>query len=472
MEKSLEVVRKPIIIVQGGQYGSEAKGLITAKLGHSRNVDVAIRTGTVNAGHTVYYEGKAYAMQQLPVGWTNPDTKLVLGPGAYIHPEILKREIEWIREATNTTFNPAAKQMIYVDRKCGLHLPEHTSRSSKSGRHHSMGATGKGSSEAVIDKIYGRGESGHSRLFADWLEKEGKDDEFWQGFKVCDTVGWVNHWHDKGEQILIEGTQGTLLDLHLGPYPYTTHKQTQAASWMAEAGLSCALPCEIVLVMRTYPIRVAGNSGPLPQECSWGQLAGWINDKRARFHLPPIVDPVAVATFMSGVNFRTGTMGDPAHWSDADRLTHAGLCSEVHREVLISLTNAQIVELKKLFEMTTVTKKLRRIAQWNWEDATRSVMLNRPSWIALTFMNYEFPEAWGITRPDWGKLSPATRDAIYGYIKVREDRLGVKVGCVGFGPQENQQIVLYPGEAEFGFKPDHLEAYMAGTGGQGAARAN
>lgn len=440
---------KPIIIVQGGQYGSEAKGLITAKLVKDRRVDVAIRTGTVNAGHTVYYQGRPYAMQQIPVAWVRPECRLVLGPGAYIHPEILAREIEWINQAMP---DRDVRDRLFIDRNCGLHTEVHTNRSAQSGRHHSMGATGKGSSEAVIDKINGRGDPRpESHLFVNHIAVRNME------LLTVDTVDLVNRWYDQGDQILIEGTQGTLLDLHLGPYPYTTHKQTQAANWMAEAGLSVTLPVELVSVMRTYPIRVAGNSGPLPQEVSWTQLAQWINFELNVHHHPHLIPDDILVKWQAAVIFRTGTLGDPAHWDDAIRLTHSHIASEVHREAWESLDAFEQAHLRRLFEMTTVTKKLRRIAQWNHADAMRSIMLNRPSSVALTFLNYVFPQAWGVTRVTFGDLPISVRRSIVEYVKAREDELGVRIGYIGFGPSEESTFQLWDGEAFPKAEADHAD---------------
>src|SRR3990167_6977192 len=88
--------RQPITIVQGGQWGSEAKGAITGYLCQTEAIDICIRTGAVNAGHTVIYDGSPVKMQQLPVGWVNPNTQLVIGAGAMVHPEILAHECELV----------------------------------------------------------------------------------------------------------------------------------------------------------------------------------------------------------------------------------------------------------------------------------------------------------------------------------------------------------------------------------------
>lgn len=340
---------KPIIIVQGGQYGSEAKGLITQKLTLLRQADVAIRTSTVNAGHTIWHKGRQYKMQQLPVSWVRPECKLIIGPGAFISPEILQREIDWVNEAM-----PEAdvRDRLFIDYRCGLHLPYHTHLAKEADRTSKMGATGKGCSEAVMAKIRDRGK-GLTTLFTDWLAHV----DYIKGLRIVDTVAIVNEEWDHGRQLIIEGTQGTFLDLHIGPWPYTTHKQTQAASWMAEAGLSCTLPTELWLVMRTYPIRVAGNSGPLPGEITWAELA-----------------------------YRTG----------------------------------QPEEM--LTERTTVTNKVRRVAEWDWDTAKYSAMLNRPHKLAITFLNYKFPVR---------RLQMAEMNHWLGRV---EDAMECPVGMLSWGP--------------------------------------
>lgn len=369
---------KPIIVVQGAQWGSEAKGMVAAALCERRNVDYAVRTGTVNAGHTVYKDGVKYVNQQLPTGWVNNGTNLVIGPGAYIHPDIFFAEVKMVRDAGFTG-------RIYVDNRAGLHLPVHTDRSRVSGRHHAIGATGKGCSEAIIDRIKLRGSGG--MLFKEWFGAEGRADAgvtFQGGWGFTDTVNLLHGVYDRGCQILIEGTQGTLLDLYLGPYPYTTHKQCIAAQWITEAGLSPSMEYEIVLVARTYPIRVAGNSGPMPGEIDWPTLALEIDHKLHLANKPYLVHENAIKYFMDEYD----NQGKYSYSS-----IHAEL-SERNADTWRKCPPDVQQELSKLFEFTTVTKKLRRVARLDIDLLKHAVQVNRPSWIALTFLNYEFPELW------------------------------------------------------------------------------
>ncbi len=373
--------RKPIVIIQGAQFGSEGKGMVAAALCERRNIDFAVRTGGINAGHTVWHKGAQYKMQQLPTGWVNPGTTLVIGPGAYVNPEQLYKEIGIIRAA-------GAKNWIFVDYRAGLHLPEHAERSADSGRHYTMGATGKGCSEAVLDRIRLRGKGG--MLFKGWLHKEYGPGpyEIGQGFQFADTVKLLHSAYDNEASILLEGTQGTWLDMYLGPYPYTTHKQTTAAQWVAEAGLSPAMEYEVVLCARTYPIRVAGNSGPMPDEIDWVTLGHEINNKLWMTGMVNRVKEMSLHALRDAYCELRGSYGSDLveksnRWTDAYK----------------SLSQITQDDLANLVEMTTVTKKVRRVARMDMEMLKESVRINRPSWIALTFLNYEFPELWDEVRP-------------------------------------------------------------------------
>ncbi len=413
----MNVQTKPIIVVQGAQWGSEAKGMVAAALCERRKVDYAVRTGTVNAGHTVYHKGKRYVMQQLPTGWVNENTRLVIGPGAYIHPEILLAEITML--AADGAF--AKGPRLYIDERAGLHLPEHTEAAQMTGAHYKIGATGKGCSHAIISRIRNRGYGG--QLFREWFAENsptGSEIEWMSGgFFFTDTAKLLNEAYDRGNQILLEGTQGTMLDLYLGPYPYTTHKQCTASQWVTEAGLSPALDYEVVLVARTYPIRVAGNSGPMNYEITWPELTGEINAKLIAKDKPALVNPAAVTRFLQEHRQLERAYGSI--------LVQA---SEQNRDALANCPDDVVTELRKLWEFTTVTKKLRRVARLDLNLLKYSVMLNRPQSLVLTFLNYEFPHVWGakgIGASEWQEEQK--------YIRSIEEAVGAPINAVTTGPE-------------------------------------
>lgn len=424
---------KPIIIVQGGQYGSEAKGLVAGFLCKERSIEYAVRTGATNAGHTVHYNGKPVKLQQLPVGFVNPRTSLVIGPGALIDTEILRREIEMLSSITGTDI----RRRVFIDSRAGIHLPEHTGRSAVANRHHAIGATGKGCSEALIDRIRLRGR-GHP-LFGSTVES--------QDYQLTDTEELLNTSFNGGASILLEGTQGQGLDLCLGPYPYTTHKQTGPAQWMLEAGLSPALPTEIVAVMRVAPIRVAGNSGPMQGEVGWPLLVRSMNEHRAYHGLPALVPESSLQAFEGAVRTVARAMAedglhpsgsdglDQHEWPQWKREQYQVSLSELHARAIKSLPADVVADLMEVFEMTTVTAKLRRIAEWSSDQAAVSARQIRPHWVALTFMNYLHPEKWYTEDATEAWDSP--------FIKIAEGQMGVPVRMVSYGPADVNTFIRH-----------------------------
>jgi adenylosuccinate synthase len=192
-------------------------------------------------------------------------------------------------------------------------------------------------------------------------------------------------YYSQGAGIMIEGTQGSLLDIHTGPYPYTSNRQTISAAWVAEAGLSPALDYEVVLVARTFPIRVAGNSGPMTNETTWPRLAKRINDRLAGQGLDPLVAPESLARYelkLSEVKASLDSNPEKSRlWSNTLALDK---CDVEDRE-----------ELMRLFECTTVTHRVRRIAELSVPELALTVRKEQPAYLVMTFLNYVFPELWG-----------------------------------------------------------------------------
>lgn len=433
-----------IIVVQGGQWGSEAKGIATAHLVTSLRADYCVRTGAVNAGHTVNFRGKEVKMQQLPVGFIDPSCALVIGPGALIHIPTLLREIEMINDLMP---EQDVRHRLYIDYRAGIHEDLHSSKATSANRHHLIGATGKGCSEALVSRIKERGLDTF-RLFGQWLNSA-------DGIKSpvaaldCDTVRLLNTAVNGGATVILEPTQGHLLDLLTGPYPYTTHKPTSPAQWLVEAGLSPRLPIEIILVARTYPIRVAGNSGPMPGEISWPILARYINTKLRVKGLPDYVEEFSIKMFEEHLKsivaegrytVPNGSDGNDQHeWKGQDRVRHRVALSELNRAALEQMERVApgpYSDLRKLFEFTTVTKKLRRIATFH-SDTARAVALEaRPSAVFLTFLNYEFPELYHqefrsqlVVEDKLNYTHP-----IGGYVRDIEDTYGAPVLWANTGP--------------------------------------
>lgn len=435
--------RGNIIIVQGGQYGSEGKGAVAAELTWRRGATAAVRTGSINAGHTVYFKGKKYVMQILPTAWTVQNCRLFLGAGCYVEPSILAREIDMVNEALGADIC----ERLVIDSRCAIFGEDEQKRAQQAGRHHTMGATGKGASEAIISKMNDRGAGDpRSRLLLHQWQRiwELRD----KRLQFADTVYLLDQMLNRGESILLEGTQGALLDFNTGPYPYVTSRMTNAAAWLAEAGLP-PVNVETALVVRSHPIRVAGNSGPMPRECSWSALTRVINEKLDRIGEAGVVPQAAIDLFEAKLAAVVAeyfpevradvTIADDRQtafhlWTDNQKLQHRVCVSEAHAATLRSLS-PEINVLLKFWEKTTVTKKLRRIAMFDLESVREAIRMNAPRFLVYTFLNYDFPHLAGAT-----SRAVLEEPIVKAHLAYLEGQLGVPIFYVTTGPLPEHHI--------------------------------
>lgn len=257
------------------QYGSTGKGKIAALLARRRQYAAAVRVQSIQAGHTIFYKGKAYKMRTIPCAWVNPDTILVLGPGQFIDKQLLLDEIKMVSEATGKD----VRDRLFVDYRTTYIIDEDYQSEEKNELKAKIGSTSEGAGSSLIRKIWRK--STPTRVENDkWAEQNG--------INVIDTVGMINEFSGR---VMIEGSQGTLLSVHTTPfYPYCTSRECTAAGIISEAGISPLDVEEIHGVFRTYPIRVGGNSGP-----TWGNELSW-NEVAKRSGNPKLVPEITTVT--------------------------------------------------------------------------------------------------------------------------------------------------------------------------------
>lgn len=248
------------LAVVGAQYGSEGKGAVVSKL--ADEFDVHVRVGGPNAGHTIYYKDEPYVMQVLPCGWTNPKAELVLGRGMLLDIDRLLEEIYMLGLVA-----PWVKDRISIDPLIGVIDKRHyEAEGGVHGElHQRIGSTGKGVGAARLARV-----SREPKEFT-LLKDHPRAEELQHMFRP-DTPRFLRDKMRAGSPILLEGTQGSGLSLIHGPWPYVTSADTNAAQMAADAGIA---PHRVhtLLVARTMPIRVAGNSGPLENETSWEAIS-------------------------------------------------------------------------------------------------------------------------------------------------------------------------------------------------------
>jgi hypothetical protein len=162
-------------------------------------------------------------------------------------------------------------------------------------------------------------------------------------------------------------------------------------------------------VTRTYPIRVAGNSGPMPGEITWPKLYRVIRAKVMMQRMPwPHYLPVVSAQSLKEYEERLAALVkqvkgpelDIDAWSDEERYIHRVILSEGPSQALREMSEEQRNQLQQFFEMTTVTRKVRRVASLNHDMVEEAIRLNGCHEMWITFLNYEFPQLWGATNAD------------------------------------------------------------------------
>ena len=293
-------------VVVGGQYGSEGKGHIASYL--SREYAVLVRVGGPNAGHKVFQEPNPYTHHQLPSGTSrNASAKLILAPGCVLDCQKLMEEIaKYGVDADRLSIDPQAMIISRADIRGEAALKER------------IGSTGQGVGFATARRIKERG--GNVILAKDVADLRPFVRETWSLLEEA---------YRKNQNVLVEGTQGAGLSLYHGSYPYVTSRDTSVAGCLAEAGIPPSRVRKIIMVIRTYPIRVQnppiGTSGPMDLEISWDVVA-------SRAHIP----------------------------------------------------GSQLSKTEK----TTTTGRDRRVGEFDWALLRRAAALNGPTDLALTFVDY------------------------------------------------------------------------------------
>jgi adenylosuccinate synthase len=340
-------------VVVGGQFGSEGKGKISAIITLQEEIDVCIRCGGPNSGHSFQKpNGELTLLRQLPTGFVRPQTRLLIPAGGIVDLEVLRSEVEALGLS-------AAR--VGIDRNAMIISPNDGEQERRLEMRERLSSTLCGVGSAVARRAL--------RTADVQLAGSAATAQAWLRPFITDVSAEANLAVDCGKKVLVEGTQGSGLSVyHSAYYPKATSRDTNAAGFLSEVGLSPRLVSEVVVVFRTFPIRVAGaQAGPLSKEITWDQLQAESNS------------PV------------------PLH------------------------------------EYTSVTHKLRRIARFDWEAARRAVILNRPTRLALNFVDYLGYDNRAASELE--ELNLRARD----FIRELEG-LDAPVNYVGTGPQLSHSI--------------------------------
>lgn len=250
----------PVSVVVGGQFGSEGKGKVALEIVRRTKEPVTVvRVGGPNSGHTGYSRSEEkIALLQLPAGCIDRDVNVVFPAGSYIDIDILFSEIKALEYPL---------ERIKISQYARLITSEHKAWEREAGLVGAIGSTGSGVGGAVMASV-----AREAKNF-DLISLEAGHSEPLQKF-ICDTSEFLRGQLKIGNRVVVEGTQGFGLSLLEGGYwPKATSRSTTAAAALSEAGLSPMDVDDITMVLRSYPIRVGGDSGPLFNETTWEEIA-------------------------------------------------------------------------------------------------------------------------------------------------------------------------------------------------------
>jgi adenylosuccinate synthase len=232
----------PCTVIAGGFWGDEGKGKIISYLAMKDKLDFCVRTGSVNAAHTIHFREKRYALHMVPGGFVYEKCRLLIGAGANIHVAQFLKEVE----ETNVSGR------IGIDRQASIIEQQHSNQDKASSHLKSLGTTGWGVGPAIEERVRRT-----AKLARDVPELKRY---------LTDVAEEINQALDAGRNVLLEGTQGLLLSLYHGSYPFVTGRDTSASAICSEAGIGPTRVNEVIVVLKSFVTRVG--TGPLPGELS------------------------------------------------------------------------------------------------------------------------------------------------------------------------------------------------------------
>lgn len=275
------------MVVVGAQWGDEGKGKLVDVL--AERADFVVRyQGGANAGHTVVIGDKQFILRQIPSGILHRRVTCVIGSGVVLEPENLFGELDQLRERGIDTAG-----RLFVSDRAHLVLPYHKLLDAASEKSQKLGTTGRGIGPAYEDKYGRRGirvtdlrrVECAPRLLTERVERANRLLEMMGSAErasldehvellerlaprllplTADTGLLVHRAVREGRRVLLEGAQGSLLDVDHGTYPYVTSSNTTAGGAAVGAGIGPTAINGVLGVVKAYTTRV-GN-GPLPTE--------------------------------------------------------------------------------------------------------------------------------------------------------------------------------------------------------------
>ncbi len=421
------------VVVLGTQWGDEGKGKIVDLLTDQASV-VARFQGGHNAGHTLVIDGEKTVLHLIPSGVLRENVLCLIGNGVVLSPEALLKEIKELEDK-----GVPVRERLRLSPACPLILQYHVALDVARERargNAKIGTTGRGIGPAYEDKVARRGlrldDLMNPERFAEKLKEVMEYHNFMlQNYyqaepvsydavlkealemaevmrpMVADVTSMLHGYRERGESIMFEGAQGSLLDIDHGTYPYVTSSNTTAGGTSTGSGFGPLYLDYILGITKAYTTRVGSGPFPTQLDCAIGER---LAERGHEFG----------AT--TGRARRCG-------WFDAVALKHAiqinsvsGVCL-TKLDVLDGLESIEICVGYKDAQGNVVTS----LSGSEDYDAVEPVYESMPGWTETTLGAQSLDQL------------PA---AAVAYIKRLEELIGAPIDIVSTGPDRVETIVL------------------------------
>jgi adenylosuccinate synthase len=422
------------VVVVGAQWGDEGKGKVVDLL--TEHADVVVRyAGGANAGHTLYVGDEKVVMRLVPSGILRPGVRCVLGQGMVVDPEVLVGELDELERRGRR-----AGDDLRVSERAHLILPYHGLvdglREGAARAGEGIGTTKRGIGPAYEDKVARRGVPIGALRSPELLRRlVGRALEAWEPVvralggrppsvdEACapalaasarllplldDASRLVDGAARAGRRVLLEGAQGTLLDVDHGTYPFVTSSSAVAGGACTGAGIGPGRISYVLGITKAYATRVG--AGPFPTELD---------------------DATGERLRAAGGEFGSVT-GRPRRtgWLDLPALRYAARVNGLDGLAVTKLdVLSGLPEVRVCVAYDTPAGRLDELPGAAYDDLS-----------SLTPV-YE-------TLPGWGEGLSAARSldelpgAARDYLRFVEDGAGVPLGLVSIGPRRGETIVL------------------------------
>jgi adenylosuccinate synthase len=275
------------VVIVGAQWGDEGKGKIVDVLTEKADV-VARYQGGNNAGHTVVIGDEKFVLHLIPSGILHKGSKCIIGNGVVVDPRALLQEMDDLI-ARGIDFTG----VLYVSQNAHLIMPYHIAIEIEQEKSKKIGTTGRGIGPSYTDKVARHGVRAIDLLKPEVLRQKVRvnlevinfllvnmykaapldEDAIMKDYLVyaarlapyiADTTELVNRELEAGKNLLLEGAQGTLLDIDHGTYPFVTSSSTVAGGACIGLGVGPTRIDRVLGIAKAYTTRVG--SGPFPTE--------------------------------------------------------------------------------------------------------------------------------------------------------------------------------------------------------------